>query len=242
MPTASRHAHVVQELGSRIVQQSLDAGTVLPTEDELAGELRVGRSAVREGVKVLAGKGLLETRRSAGTRVRPRTSWNLLDAEVLRWRFAVSTPADLAEIADLRVALEPGAARLAAESGDLAARRAVGVAMAELWACLDDNEAFVRADLAFHRAVFVAAGNELLLHVHDVVEAALAAVRPLHSHSTGHNRSTLAAHEEVAASIQRGHHRKAETAMRAVVEGARADLLAQTDQTDHQTDHQTERS
>src|SRR5689334_18686279 len=145
MPTASpsRHAHVVQELGSRIVQQSLDAGTLLPTEDELAGELRVGRSAVREGVKVLAGKGLLETRRSAGTRVRPRTSWNLLDAEVLRWRFAVSTPADLAEIADLRVALEPGAARLAAESADLVARRAVGVAMAELWACLDDNEAFV---------------------------------------------------------------------------------------------------
>jgi DNA-binding FadR family transcriptional regulator len=157
--------------------------------------------------------------------VRPRASWNLLDPEVLRWRFEVSTPADLAVIAGLRVALEPGAARLAAESSDLAARRAVGVAMADLWASLDDTDAFVEADLAFHRAVFVASGNELLLHVHDVVEGALAAVRPLHSHSAGHNRATLSIHEEVAASIRRGHHRKAEAAMRAVVEGARADLL-----------------
>jgi GntR family transcriptional regulator, galactonate operon transcriptional repressor len=224
----ARHARVVQELGSRIVQRSLPAGTVLPTEDELVAEYAVGRSAVREGVKVLAGKGLLETRTSAGTRVRPRSSWNLLDADVLRWRFAVSTTVDLATIADLRVALEPGAARLAAESADLGARRAVGLAMAGLWAAVEDPEEFVRADLAFHRAVFVAAGNDLLLHVHDAVEAALGAVRPLHSHSAGHNIETLAAHEEVAASIQRGHHRKAETAMRAVVEGARADLLARS--------------
>jgi DNA-binding FadR family transcriptional regulator len=230
MRASPRHALVVQELGSRIVQEPLPAGSALPTEDVLADELGVGRSAVREGVKVLAGKGLLETRTSAGTRVRPRASWNLLDADVLRWRFAVAGSADLAAIADLRVALEPGAARLAAESPDLAARRAVGTAMVDLWACVDDTEAFVRADLAFHRAVFVAAGNDLLLHVHDVVEAALGAVRPLHSHSAGHNRSTLAAHEQIAVSIQRGHHRKAEAAMRTVVEGARRDLLEQTNQ------------
>ncbi|MBZ5740981.1 FadR/GntR family transcriptional regulator [Nocardioides mangrovi] len=223
---ADRHVRVVQELGARIVRLDLPAGTLLPTEDVLAGELAVGRSAVREGVKVLAGKGLVETRRSAGTRVRARETWNLLDADVLRWRFAESRSVDLAMIADLRVALEPGAARLAAESTDLAARRAVGLAMSGLWATVEDaDEEFVRADLAFHRAVFVAAGNDLLLHVHDQIEAAFGAVRPLHSASAGHNRETLAAHEEVAAAVLRGHHRKAETAMRAVVEGARADLL-----------------
>lgn len=228
MAASPRHARVVQELGARIVQGPLAADTVLPTEDELADELRVGRSAIREGVKVLAGKGLLETRTSAGTRVRPRGSWNLLDADVLRWRFAVANTADLAAIADLRVALEPGAARLAAESTDLAARHAVGSAMADLWASVEDTDAFVRADLAFHRAVFAAAGNDLLLHVHDVVEAALGAVRPLHSHSIGHNRTTLSAHEQIAVSIRRGHHRKAEEAMRLVVEGARRDLLEQS--------------
>lgn len=225
---APRHARVISELGSRIVQQSLPAGTALPTEDELASRFSVGRSAVREGVKVLAGKGLLETRTSAGTRVRPRSSWNLLDADVLRWRFALADPADLRAVADLRVALEPGAARLAAESGELSARRAVGMAMTDLWVTVDDpndQDAFVQADLDFHRAVFVAAGNEILLHVHNAVEAALSAVRPLHTHSVTHNRETLGVHEEVATGIVRGHHRKAEAAMRMIVEGARDDLM-----------------
>ena len=63
---------------------------------------------------------------------------------------------------------------LRAESTDLAARRAVGLAMTDLWATVEEaDEDFVRADLAFHRAVFVAAGNDLLLHVHDQVEAAM---------------------------------------------------------------------
>ncbi len=62
----------------------------MPTEDELVSQFQVGRSALREGVKVLAGKGLLESRTSAGTRVRPRESWNLLDPDVLRWRYAES--------------------------------------------------------------------------------------------------------------------------------------------------------
>jgi DNA-binding FadR family transcriptional regulator len=220
-----RHTHVVQTLGSRIVQQQVAEGEVLPTEDELVREYSVGRSALREGVKVLAGKGLIESRTSAGTRVRPRTSWNLLDADVLRWRLSADDPADLATIADLRVALEPGAALLAAESDDLAARRAVGVAMGTLWSTVDDQSAFVEADLAFHRSVFVAAGNDLLLYVHDAVADALNSVRHLHTHSAGHNRETLPDHEDVADAIAKGHRRKAEAAMRIVVERARDDLL-----------------
>lgn len=71
---SARNVQVVHALGARIVGGSLAPGTSIPIEEELVGELGVGRSAVREGVKVLAGKGLLETRRSAGTIVRPRES------------------------------------------------------------------------------------------------------------------------------------------------------------------------
>ena len=100
-------------LGARIVGGSLAPGTSIPIEEQLVEEFGVGRSAVREGVKVLAGKGLLETRRSAGTKVRPRASWNLLDADVLSWRFEPEPrPGDIRVLADLRVALEPGAARV----------------------------------------------------------------------------------------------------------------------------------
>jgi DNA-binding FadR family transcriptional regulator len=180
-------------LGAQIVRGDLAPGAAVPTEEALGARLDIGRSALREGVKVLAGKGLLESRTSAGTRVRPRASWNLLDPDVLRWRFTPdASPAEIAVLADLRVALEPGAARLAAESGDVGLRRAVSLAMADLWATADDPDAFVEADLAFHRAIFVAAGNDLLLYIHDVVAGALAAIRPIHTDSVGHNKETLA--------------------------------------------------
>ena len=97
----------------------------------------------------------------------------------LRWRLDPEpSKHDLAVVANLRVALEPGAARLAAESTEKNSRREVPVQMAKLWATVDDPEAFVEADLAFHRSIFVASGNELLLYVYEVVSDALRLVRP----------------------------------------------------------------
>ena len=228
-PDRARHARVVHGLGARIVRGGLAPGAAVPTEDELVSEFQVGRSALREGVKVLAGKGLLESRTSAGTRVRPRESWNLLDPDVLTWRFASDpSAADIGVLANLRVALEPGAARLAAESATQEQRGAISVGMARLWATVDGPDAFIEADLAFHRAIFAAAGNDLLLYIHDVISVAFGAIRPLHPHSVGHNRETLPNHERVATAIARGHHLKAEAAMRAIVEVARDDALRET--------------
>ncbi|RVX38584.1 GntR family transcriptional regulator [Nonomuraea polychroma] len=221
---AARHVQVVHALGARIVGGSLAPGTSIPVEEHLVGELGVGRSAVREGVKVLAGKGLLETRRSAGTRVRPRESWNLLDADVLSWRFEPEPrPEDIRVLADLRVALEPGAARVAAERADASAVRRVDEALAALYATADDPEPFIEADLAFHKAVFAAADNDLLLYIYDMISIALRSVRQVHTRSVAHNKETLPGHERVAVAIRRRHHRKAEEAMREVVEVARAD-------------------
>ena len=220
-------------LGAQIVRGELGPGSPVPTEDELVSQFDVGRSALREGVKVLAGKGLLESRTSAGTRVRPRESWNLLDPDVLRWRYApAASRADVRILADLRVAMEPGAARLAAEAASAAQRAAVAAALAGMWAAADEPAAFVEADLAFHRAVFAAAGNDLLLYVHDVVSVALGAIRPLHTRSAGHYRRTLPAHQRVATAIQHGHHRQAEMAMREIVEGARDDARRESDGND----------
>ena len=225
-PDRARHAQVVHDLGARIVRGGLAPGDAVPTEEELVSELNVGRSALREGVKVLAGKGLLESRTSAGTRVRPRESWNLLDPDVLRWRYSEdASPADIRALADLRVALEPGAARLAAESATPAQRGMIAAALSALWATVEAPDEFIAADLAFHRAVFAACQNDLLLYIHDVASVALGAIRPLHTHSVAHNRATLPAHQQVAEAIQRGHHRKAEAAMREIVEGARTDLM-----------------
>jgi GntR family galactonate operon transcriptional repressor len=222
--SAGRHGQVVWALGEQIVRGHRAPGSAVPTEDRLVTELGVGRSAVREGVKVLVGKGLLETRTSAGTLVRAPGSWSLLDPDVLRWRFCPEpTKDDIRVLADLRVALEPGAARLAAERADARAIQRIGEAMAALYATVEDPDAFIEADLAFHRAVFAACRNDLLLYLYETIIIALRSVRQLHTRSVELNAKTLPTHERVALAIRRGHHRKAEEAMRAVVEGARVD-------------------
>ncbi len=226
-PHGARHGQVVHELGRQIVRGVFAPGQLVPTEEQLVAEFGLGRSALREGVKVLAGKGLIETRTSAGTRVRPRESWNLLDPDVLRWRFAEPVSGeDIAVLADFRVAFEPGAARLAAESRTPAGLQRIEAAMAALWATADEPAAFIEADLDFHRAVFLAAENDLLLYVHDVISVAMTSVRPIHTQSIGHNKDTLPNHARVATSIRKRHHRQAEAAMREIVEVARADALA----------------
>ncbi|GAA2895859.1 FadR/GntR family transcriptional regulator [Streptosporangium fragile] len=223
-PEGPRHAHVVHTLGRQIVSGELDPGNPLPTEEQLVAELGVGRSAVREGVKVLAGKGLLQSRTSAGTRVRPRDSWNLLDPDVLSWRFVPAPqPRDVRVLADLRVALEPGAARVAAERADAEGVRRIDEALAALYATADDPDAFIEADLGFHRAVFAASGNDLLLYIYEMISIALRSVRQVHTRAVAHNKETLPNHERVAVAIRRRHHRKAEEAMRDVVEVARSD-------------------
>src|SRR6185437_14415587 len=81
------HGRLVHELGRRIVTGRLAPGEVLPTEAALVEELGSGRSAVREAVKVLTAKGLVRTRTKVGTVVQPEAAWNLLDPDVLAWRY-----------------------------------------------------------------------------------------------------------------------------------------------------------
>src|SRR5262245_8606659 len=79
------HEQVVDELGTRIVQGSYPGDGALPTEPVLATELGISRNALREAIKVLAGKGMVEVRPKTGMRIRPRNQWNLLDRDVLAW-------------------------------------------------------------------------------------------------------------------------------------------------------------
>jgi GntR family galactonate operon transcriptional repressor len=224
-PLRGQHGRVVHTLGTRIAGGDLAPGEPLPTEEELVGELGVGRSALREAMKVLGGKGLVESRTRAGTRVRPREAWHLMDPDVLGWRYQASpTLADLEDLAGLRVALEPGAARLAAEQATADGIRHIEKALAAMRATVADPESFVEADLVFHAAVFQASGNALLIHLHKMMAIALAAVRHVHTRDPARYATSVSQHERVAIAIRRHHVRKAEESMRQLVEGARDDL------------------
>jgi DNA-binding FadR family transcriptional regulator len=96
------HRQVVDQLGRLIVSGSMAPGDALPSEELLAGQLAVSRSALREAMKVLGAKGLIESRQKTGARVRERRFWHQLDADVLRWRFAtMPTQAFIAELAEM---------------------------------------------------------------------------------------------------------------------------------------------
>src|SRR5437867_4809520 len=114
-PEQSLHGRIVHAIGRRILGGDLQPGDLLPAEPELGAS----RTVVREAIKVLAAKGLVESRPKTGTRVRPRESWNLLDPDVLAWLQDGAVSEDLLrKLTEVRRIIEPAAAELAAARAD----------------------------------------------------------------------------------------------------------------------------
>lgn len=168
-------AHVVEELGSRIVRGDLKPGNTLPNEAELGRELGASRSVVREAVKSLAAKGLLEPRARTGTRVLAPIHWNLLDLDVLAWRYAAMPRAQFFhELFEIRRMIEPPAAELAAERAMEPDLREIAEACAAMEAADPSSDHAIDADLRFHRAILAASHNDLLLQMAGLIGVGLA--------------------------------------------------------------------
>ncbi|MDT0268564.1 FCD domain-containing protein [Streptomyces sp. DSM 44915] len=167
------HGQVVHHLGARIVGGEYTEGETLDVR-ALGAELDVSLTVLRESLKVLAGKGLVDARQKRGTFVRPRAAWHLLDSDVIRWRVEGGDYGQLMrDLADVRAIVEPAAAHRAAvhhTAEDLAALEAALAAMA---AAGGDNAAAAEADSAFHRALLAATGNELLARLEVLLEPGL---------------------------------------------------------------------
>lgn len=168
------HGEVVERLGQRILSGELVEGAILELP-ELEAELGVSRSVIREALRVLKAKGLIDARQKRGTYVQPRTDWRLLDADVIRWQFdGRSNEQLLNDLAELRGIIEPASAGLAAlrrTDDDLAV---LDQALERMAAAAQGEGDAVEADLAFHRALLAATHNELLIRTEAVLEAGLA--------------------------------------------------------------------
>jgi GntR family transcriptional regulator, galactonate operon transcriptional repressor len=218
------HGQVVDDIGRRIVRGDLAPGTAVDL-DALEGALGVSRTVVREAVKVLEAKGLLEARPKRGTVVRPRAAWNLLDPDVVGWCFEDGPdPRFLAALNELRQALEPAAARLAAARASPEDVAAMREALAALRADHGNIDASTEDDVALHRAILAASGNELLVRVGALIEAGLRG-RDRLAFSYGWDTGYLDRHGEVVAAIAAGDGDRAETAMRHLVLDAAADTV-----------------
>jgi len=167
------HETVTRRLALHIIKTERDGGLqTFPNEAELCQQLGVSRSVLREAMKVLADKGMIEMRPKIGTRARPRGDWRLLDPAVLRWQAETSPDIRfLRDLAEVRLAIQPTAAGFAAV-------RATAEDLEAIEACLRRREALgprataeavSAADLDFHEAVVNASHNPLLIQLGQAI-------------------------------------------------------------------------
>jgi DNA-binding FadR family transcriptional regulator len=230
---AGLHARVLDHLGTAICAGELTAGLVLNI-DELVDRYAVSRSVVREVLRVLASMGFIETRRRVGVMIRPADAWNVFDPQVIRWRLAsAGRMAQLRSITELRTAVEPHAAWLAATRADPdEASDLVGLA-AKMWAAgkAGDEERFLSLDIEFHRRVLVASGNEMFAKLRELVAEVLTGRHHYHLMPHYPHQQALQLHADVAQAIQRRDGERARDAMVQIMEQAFDEMKSMWEQT-----------
>ena len=220
------HRSTVESLGRRIVAGDLGEGETLDVV-ALQREFDVSLTVIREALRVLAAKGLVAARQKRGTFVRPRTEWQLLDGDVLRWQFGSSpSPTFFSDLAELRTIVEPACARIAAERRTDADITALEGHLAAMAAGRGDAAAEVEADLAFHQAILHATHNELIARLDVLIRTALEARdRLVHAADDARQHADpVPAHRAVLRQVARRDEAGAERAMRALIARSVADV------------------
>jgi DNA-binding FadR family transcriptional regulator len=223
--TRSLHGQVAHQIGERILQGELKPGDSLPNEAQLSEELSVSRTALREAIKVLAAKGLLESRPKTGTRVRTRDNWNMLDPDILSWLFATGPNEKASEMLfEIREIIEPAAAALAARRADRDQIAKLSAAYDAMEAAGDDLDASIPADLRFHQLLLASTGNELLMSLGSMIETALAANFKASGSRPKFAMIALPKHKAVLDAIAAGDPKVAHIAVVDLLEDARASV------------------
>ncbi len=165
---------MTQELGKAIVCGVYPKDESLPTEAELCEQFGVSRTAVREAVKMLSAKGLISSRPRQGIRILPEQEWNIFDSDLLRWSLEGNPSLRvLREFLQMRIAIEPEAASLAARYADDTAIDAIGEALEGMRDAKNKPEEGLQADINFHVSILYASKNRFYIRLRDFIQTAL---------------------------------------------------------------------
>ena len=209
------HGRVAYLLATGILRGDYAPETILPREAELMSSFGVSRTVLREALRTLTSKGLVESRPKVGTRVRPRHAWNLLDADLLDWYSQVAPPLSFAlKLQEMREMVEPYAAELAARAHTSETLVALERAHAAMVSARTVDE-WVRADLGFHLGILAACSNELLMPLGPLIGRTLEAQLLLNAKRAEVFNASLDEHSAVFEAIRQ---RDADGARRAMAE------------------------
>jgi len=226
-PRTTFQEQVLHALGKDICGGRVQPGQVLPSEPDLCARFGFSRIVIREAIKSLAAKGLLEVRRRVGTLVLEPTRWNLFDPDVIAWR-AESIEVDPTmsrDLVELRRVVEPAAVRLAAVRASDDARRALRAAYMAMERAVAGKGNYVKADLDFHAIILSACGNQYLRQMQEAMSAILQSSFRIISEKPGGPAFSLPMHEAVCVAIERGDADAAERAALVLIEQAETDLV-----------------
>ncbi|MFJ1993940.1 FadR/GntR family transcriptional regulator [Streptomyces asiaticus] len=220
------HDRVLESLGPAITAGDYPPGTVLRT-DELERRYDVSRTVVREAVRVLESMHLVESRRRVGVTVRPTEEWDVFDPQVIRWRLAgPDRPRQLRSLTALRSAIEPAAAGLAAEHATPEQCAELTEHALNMVATSRGQQlpAYLVHDVAFHRVVLRASGNEMFARLGDVVAEVLTGRTQHRVMFSDPDPEAVTLHVRVAEAVRAGDAEAAERYTREITVGALREL------------------
>ena len=224
--TSRLYEQIVEQIEESILKGALKPGNQLPAERELANQFGVSRTAVREAVKALREKGLVEAHPGRGTFVTDGTSHSI--RQTLDWILRTGPEKGATHVVEVREILEPEIAALAASRVDDDAIASMREAVAVMDHAQRDPEVFIEADLDFHLALAEAAGNPLILSLIDSIVAVLRDQRMRIFKVEGGPERGQYHHKRILDAIEHRDPQGAREAMRAHMRQVREDSRAET--------------
>ncbi|SON53756.1 Pyruvate dehydrogenase complex repressor [Hartmannibacter diazotrophicus] len=211
----SSQVSVTRTLAIDIISGRYPEGSLLPRDAELSSMFSVSRTVLRESMKTLSAKGLIVAKAKVGTRVRERADWNMFDPDLIAWHLEAGVSKRfLRDLADIRLAVEPRAAELAALRRVPEMVAAMRESLAAMEAADSTSLAFAEADLDLHLKIAAASGNPFMRSIGAVVEAALRASFRLSAPAEPEDRDlVLKTHGAIVDAIEAGNPEAAADAM-----------------------------
>lgn len=218
------HVKLAQSIGVAIVTGRHQPGSLLPGEIDLAESFGVSRSVIREALRMLSAKGLVESRPKIGTKIRERHDWNLLDPEMLGWMFDGEPPLPFVRsLFQLRMIVEPAAAELAATGRTARQLSGMGHALETMAQHGLISELGRSADYQFHALILQATENELLVSLSASIAAAVRWTTFFKYRHEKHPRDPLPEHRALFEAIANSDATGARDATRALIHQAQID-------------------